>query len=99
MKAHRALAALTLLLALSLPSGARALPEVPLPDVSRPAAIAFDAVVLRPLGAARTVVGAGLFLPAALFSLPGGSNARAEAWQLFVALPAEDLVRRELGDF
>ena len=70
-------------------------------------ATGFDAVIVRPVGVVRTVVGAVLFFPFALVTLPAGpakdfdtrmSNAR-EGFDLFVATPARDTFVRPLGEF
>jgi len=69
-------------------------------------ATGLDVVILRPLGVVRTAVGAALFFPFALFTLPAGpakdfdtrmDNAR-EGFELFVATPARDTFVRPLGD-
>jgi hypothetical protein len=62
-------------------------------------AVGFDAVLLRPIGFVATVVGASLFLPAALVSAPGGRDSIQEAWELFVLVPGKYVFQRPLGDF
>lgn len=60
---------------------------------------AFDCVVLRPVGLAATLVGIGLFAPAALVSAPGGRDAIEEAWETFVLVPGRSVFKRPLGSF
>jgi hypothetical protein len=62
-------------------------------------AVGFDAVLLRPIGFVATVIGTGLFLPAALVSAPGGRDSVQEAWELFVLVPGKYVFERPLGDF
>ena len=64
-----------------------------------PAAVVFDAVLLRPLGLVRTVIGAAFFVPAAVVTSPGGLDSIEEALELFVLVPAKDVFERPLGDF
>ena len=59
----------------------------------------FDAVVLRPLYFAGLVTGAVALIPVAILTSPGGKPALQEAYNTFVALPAEGVFRRPLGDF
>ena len=81
---------------LLLPAPAHADPESGAPN---PAAVVFDLVLLRPLGLVTTVVGAALFVPAAVVTSPGGFDSIEEAWELFVLVPAKCVFRRPLGDF
>lgn len=57
----------------------------------------FDAVVLRPLGAATLVMGAGLFVPAVLLGAPGGSESIDNGYDVFIRTPWENLVDAPLG--
>lgn len=59
----------------------------------------FDAMVLRPLGFASTVVGLAFLVPAVLVSLPNGPEGREEAWGIFVEAPITRTFRRPLGVF
>jgi len=59
----------------------------------------FDVIVLRPCQAVAVVIGAWLFVPAALISSPGGRPALSDAWDVFVAEPADTAFYRPLGDF
>ncbi len=62
--------------------------------------VGFDALIIRPLAAARVGAGAAFLIPAALFSAPGGGrDAVTEAYEFFVGDPAEYAFGRELGDF
>ncbi len=59
----------------------------------------FDAMVLRPVGLVGLVVGASLFVPAAIVSSPGGLAPIEEAAELFWWTPYRFVIERELGDF
>ena len=59
----------------------------------------FDVVILRPLGFAASLVGAALFVPAALVTAPGGLDSIEEAWEQFVITPAEHVYTRPLGEW
>lgn len=61
--------------------------------------VTFDVLVLRPVAVAKSAVGAGLFVPAALLASPGGRDPILEAWDVFVAQPAESAYTRPLGEF
>ncbi len=92
--------AATLIAGLLLPTQARAQGRA---DTSPPPpnypAQAFDVVILRPLGLAAAVVGAAIFVPAAILTAPGGRDSIGEAWELFVLVPGKFVVERPLGDF
>jgi hypothetical protein len=62
-------------------------------------AMVFDAMVLRPLGFASTVVGVVLWVPVALISLPYGADGREEAYGIFIEAPVRRTFKRPLGDF
>ena len=64
-----------------------------------PGAMVFDVMVLRPLGFSVFVVGAVLFLPAALLTAPAGRDSVETALEIFVTAPANDVFQRPLGDF
>ncbi|MEE8166125.1 MAG: hypothetical protein V3T64_11190 [Myxococcota bacterium] len=81
---------------LLLPTGAHADAEM---GPRSPASVVFDVVLLRPLGLLRLVIGAAFFVPAAVVASPGGFDSIEEALELFVLVPAEDLLERPLGDF
>ena len=57
----------------------------------------FDAIVLRPLGAATLLMGAGLFVPAVLLGAPGGSESIDNGYDVFIRTPWENLVDAPLG--
>ncbi len=57
-----------------------------------------DAVLIRPLAAARVVVGAAFLIPASLFASPGGLDSIRAAYEVLVDEPVEYAFRRELGD-
>ena len=68
-------------------------------ETPHPAAVVFDAVLLRPLGLLTMVIGAALFVPAAVVTSPGGLDSLEEALELFVLDPAKDVLERPLGEF
>jgi len=61
--------------------------------------IGFDAVIVRPLYVASLVVGSIMLLPAIGMAALDGEDSRNEAIELFVTIPYEDAIERELGDF
>ena len=62
-------------------------------------AVGFDAVIVRPLYVAATAIGAVLFVPVFLISAAGGSEARDEAFELFIGIPSKGIYERPLGEF
>ncbi len=60
------------------------------------AAMAADAILVRPLGLVATVLGFGLFVVSVPFSALGGNT--GEAWDAMVAKPAIFTFVRPLGD-
>ena len=62
-------------------------------------AVGFDAVIVRPLAVCATILGSVLFVPVFLISAAGGAEARDEALELFVLLPAKSVYERPLGEF
>ncbi len=56
-----------------------------------------DAIIVRPLGMATTVLGFGLFIVAVPFAALGGNA--GEAWDSMVAYPAKFTFARPLGKF
>lgn len=56
-----------------------------------------DAVVMRPLGLAATVLGAAVTVVTLPFTLPGGNV--GEAARTMIVEPAEYTFNRPLGDF
>lgn len=61
--------------------------------------VGLDALLVRPLAAARVVVGAAFLVPAAILSSPGGRDAIEGAYEIFLREPAEYAFGRKLGDF
>lgn len=59
----------------------------------------FDVAVLRPLGFVTTLVGFGLFIPAAVITWPSGTDGIDQAWDIFVVVPSEHTFTRPLGEF
>jgi len=60
-------------------------------------AVAFDVMLLRPLSAVATIVGAPLFVASLPFVAPSGRV--MESLDVFVLTPADYTVTRRLGDF
>ena len=60
-------------------------------------AVAFDLVLLRPLSAVATIVGAPLFVASLPFVAPTGRI--MESLDVFILTPADYTVTRRLGDF
>lgn len=58
----------------------------------------FDAVVIRPLGAAALVTGAVFLVPAVLLSAPGGQEGIDDAYDVLVKTPWQEVADRPLGD-
>ncbi len=92
MRKHAAI--LTLAVALLAPGAASA--EA---DAAFYGAAVFDVVILRPLGFAASLVGAALFIPAALVTAPNGLDSIEQVWEQFVITPAEHVYTRPLGDW
>ncbi len=87
--------------ALMAPAGAGAEPppRFSREEMARFGVKAFDAVVLRPVGLAGCVLGAGLFVPMAVATAPGGRDAVEEAMELMVLVPGRFVFDRPLGEF
>ena len=60
-------------------------------------AVAFDVMLLRPLSAVATIVGAPLFVASLPFVAPAGRI--MESLDVFILTPADYTVTRPLGDF
>ncbi len=58
-----------------------------------------DALIVRPLASARVIIGAIMFLPAALLSSPSGKEGFDAAYDTLIQEPSEYAFQRELGDF
>jgi hypothetical protein len=63
------------------------------------AASTLDVVIVRPLAAAKVVIGAALLVPAAILSAPNGREGYEGAYEVLVAVPAEFAFDRKLGEF
>jgi hypothetical protein len=61
--------------------------------------VAADLVVIRPLAAVTLVVGAVLFVPAAIMTAPNGRDGVKDAYDRFVREPGEYVYSRPLGEF
>jgi len=59
---------------------------------------AVDAAFVRPAGMFAVLVGAGLFVPAAVITSPGGMDTINEALEFFVLEPSSYVFERPLGD-
>jgi hypothetical protein len=89
----------TLLACLLVPAGAGA-EDLPAAEPEGPGAgaIAFDVLVLRPLGFLVLPVSCAAFLPAALLSAPGGLERLTEVYEQLVKEPAAYVFQRPLGE-
>ena len=92
----RALLRASLIIALLLASGT---PQAFAQEEGGPSQTdrAFDAMVLRPLGAMGVVLGAVILVPAALVSAPGGMESLDNAYDVFLRMPLDNLVNAPLG--
>jgi len=59
---------------------------------------ALDVTIIRPLATARVIVGAGLFVPSFLLSLPMGREGFDGAYDVLIDAPTEFAFRRKIGD-
>lgn len=67
--------------------------------VLHPIEVGFDAVIVRPLTMTTIVIGGVLLVPAVALSAAEGRDSWDSAIELFVTIPYEDAIQRELGDF
>ncbi len=83
-----------------LPVHASAQSEEPVePTRPNPAVMAFDAVILRPLGFVAMCVGAALFVPTVIVAAPGGGDGVKTAMEILVLVPTKSVFQRPLGEF
>lgn len=68
-------------------------------DVPNGLAKGFDVVVLRPIGFVSLLVGAGLFVPAAILAAPDGRDSILAAREVFIDVAAQEVFQRPLGEF
>ncbi len=96
---------LMLMAAVLLPADARAQADSKPPSSSSQGAaqhgavVAFDVLIVRPLGFVKTAVGALAFVPVALVTAPNGWDGVQTAQEIFIEVPGKDLFQRPLGDF
>ena len=57
-----------------------------------------DLMIMRPFLFGRTLVGAAVFVPAAVLASPGGAENIQDAWDIFVAPLVESTFIRPLGE-
>ena len=88
----------TLIAAFLLPAAAHAGAEIQ-PPRPNPLVVAFDLVILRPLGLAALAVGAVTFVPVAVLAAASGRDGIDPALEIFVTGPAKNVFRRPLGNF
>ena len=69
------------------------------PQRPNPAVMAFDAVILRPLGFVAMCVGAALFVPTVIVASPGGRDGVQTAMEILVLVPTKSVFQRPLGEF
>ena len=91
-------AVITAIAALLLPATAHAQAEIP-EATPHWGAQAFDVALLRPMGFAALVVGAGLFIPASILTSPGGKDSLETALDYFILEPFRGTFMRPLGKF
>ena len=65
----------------------------------QPGKVVFDVLVLRPLGFVASLIGAGLFVPVALVTLPNGVDSVQEALDQMVITPGKHVYTRPLGEW
>ena len=73
--------------------------ELPGPAPTSRGAVAFDAMVVRPLSFAVLPIGVALFVPAALTTAPNGRESVKNALDFFITNPANYVFQRPLGEF
>ena len=98
MNLRTRVAVIAAITALLLPATAHAQAEIP-EATPHWGAQTFDAAILRPMGFAALVVGAGLFIPAAILVAPSGKDNLRTALDYFVLEPYEGTFERPLGKF
>jgi len=99
LKALAATLALVLATTLLLPgTGYAQAANTNMSDLQHGAVVAFDAVVLRPLGFVALVTGALFIIPVAALTWPGGRGTLDDAVERFVTDPAKDLFEKPLGE-
>jgi hypothetical protein len=100
MKAGIPTAVATLIACLLLPAGAHALaPQESEFHFSKIGLIAFDVVILRPLGLVAVAVGSAAFVPVAVIAAPAGRDSLKTALGVLVTTPGKNVFRRPLGEF
>ena len=95
-----AMAAIALMVLLTMSSGARAQASMDREGGSSASVGAkiFDVTLLRTSGALTVVVGAVYLIPASIMTLPSGRSAVREAYDLFVGDAVQYTFRRDLGE-
>ena len=61
--------------------------------------VGVDIVLVRTLSLVQLIAGAALYVPAVALSFIDGQSSLDEAREIFVSIPFEYLVERDLGDF
>ncbi len=69
------------------------------PPRPHPALMAFDLLIVRPLGLVAVALGAVLFLPVALITSPMGRDSIQAAQETFITVPCNDVFKRPLVEF
>ena len=57
-----------------------------------------DLTIVRPFATMKVIIGALMFPPAALFSLPMGKEGIEGAYETFIEVPAEYAFERDIGE-
>ena len=84
---------------LPVPAHAIEPPASPMQRIARGASVGFDVLLMRPVSAVATCVGAVLFVPVAALTAANGRESVEEAFELFVSTPAYNVYGRPLGEF
>lgn len=68
-------------------------------SAQRAAATGIDVLMVRPLAAARVIVGSLIFIPTAAMASPMGREGISAAYEVLIELPVEYAFEREIGEF
>ena len=69
------------------------------PQRPNPAVMAFDVLILRPLGFVAMCVGVVAFVPTVIVAAPGGRDGVQSAMEILVLVPTKSVFQRPLGEF
>lgn len=94
-----ALGALLVLVLGASPSAAKEQDDRRPLDWGRPFTIAFDMLIVRPIGIVRVAVGAATFVPMGAAASIGGRQNFDDAYESLIAAPIDFTFARPVGDF